>query len=128
MKDALDVNPRAIITQITMIRCGYGSNIELFSYQSPDQQVVQPKNSDVGGYHIAFYVDDIKAADAYLRSKGVWTLFGPIPITQGPAAGQAIVYFKAPWGLQWRRSPIRTAWPTKRTRRRSCGLQRTQSK
>ena len=100
MKDALDVHPRAVITQITMIRCGFGSNLELFSYQSPDQQVVQPKNSDVGGYHIAFYVDDIKAADSYLRSKGVWTLFGPIPVTEGPAAGQAIVYFKAPWGLQ----------------------------
>jgi catechol 2,3-dioxygenase-like lactoylglutathione lyase family enzyme len=100
MKDVLDVNPRAVITQITMIRCGVGSNIELFSYKSPDQQVVQPKNSDVGGYHIAFYVEDIKAADAYLRSKGVWTLFGPVPIDQGPAAGQAIVYFKAPWGLQ----------------------------
>jgi len=95
MKDALDV-----ITQITLVRCGYGSNIELFSYTSPDQQVVQPKNSDVGGYHIAFYVDDIKAADKYLRSKGVWTLFGPVPVTQGPAAGQTIVYFKAPWGLQ----------------------------
>ena len=100
MKDVLDVNPRAVITQITMIRCGYGSNIELFSYESPDQKVVQPKNSDVGGYHIAFYVEDIKAADAYLRSKGVWTLFGPVPIDQGPAAGQAIVYVKAPWGLQ----------------------------
>src|SRR5271163_3309022 len=74
MKDVLDVNPRAVITQITMIRCGYGSNIELFSYQSPDQQVVQPKNSDVGGYHIAFYVDDIKEADKYLRSKGVLDL------------------------------------------------------
>jgi catechol 2,3-dioxygenase-like lactoylglutathione lyase family enzyme len=84
----------------TFVRCGCGSNIELFSYESPDQKIVQPKNSDVGGYHIAFYVDDIKAADKYLRSKGVWTLFGPIPITQGPAAGQAIVYFKAPWGLQ----------------------------
>jgi catechol 2,3-dioxygenase-like lactoylglutathione lyase family enzyme len=100
MKDALDVHPRAIITQITMIRCGFGSNIELFSYQSPDQQVVQPKNSDIGGYHIAIYVDDIKAADKYLKSKGVFTLFGPIPVTQGPAAGQAILYFKAPWGLQ----------------------------
>src|SRR6202451_54139 len=39
MKDMLDVNPRAVITQITMIRCGFGSNIELFSYTSPDQQV-----------------------------------------------------------------------------------------
>ena len=100
MKDALDVHPRAVITQITMIRCGAGSSIELFSYTSPDQQVVQPKNSDIGGYHIALYVDDIKAADKYLKSKGVWTLFGPIPVTQGPAAGQTILYFKAPWGLQ----------------------------
>jgi catechol 2,3-dioxygenase-like lactoylglutathione lyase family enzyme len=100
MKDVLDVNPRAVITQITMVRCGFGSSIELFSYQSPDQQVVQPKNSDVGGYHIALYVDDIKAADTYLRSKGVWTFFGPVPIKEGPAAGQAIVYFRAPWGLQ----------------------------
>ncbi|SED15601.1 Catechol 2,3-dioxygenase [Rhizobiales bacterium GAS188] len=100
MKDALDVHPRAVITQISQIRCGFGSNIELFSYTSPDQQVVQPKNSDVGGYHIAIYVDDIKAADAYLKSKGVHTLFGPIPIGEGPAAGQAILYFKAPWGLQ----------------------------
>lgn len=100
MKDVLDVNPRAVITQITMIRCGSGSNIELFSYNSPDQQHVQPKNSDIGGYHIAFYVDDIKAADQYLRSKGVNTMFGPIPVSEGPAAGQAIVYFKAPWGLQ----------------------------
>jgi len=100
MQDALDVHPRAVITQISQIRCGFGSNIELFSYQSPDQQVVQPKNSDIGGYHIAIYVDDIKAADAYLKSKGVHTLFGPIPIGEGPAAGQAILYFKAPWGLQ----------------------------
>jgi catechol 2,3-dioxygenase-like lactoylglutathione lyase family enzyme len=100
MKDMLDVNPRAVITQLTMMRCGFGSNIELFSYTSPDQQVVQPKNSDVGGYHIAFYVDDIRAADKYLRSKGVWTMFGPVPINQGPAAGQAVLYFKAPWGLQ----------------------------
>ena len=100
MKDVLDVHPRAVITQISLIRCGFGSNIELFSYQSPDQQVVQPKNSDIGGYHIAIYVDDIQAADKYLKSKGVFTLFGPIPIKEGPAAGQAILYFKAPWGLQ----------------------------
>ncbi|MFX8681081.1 hypothetical protein ABTM69_20740, partial [Acinetobacter baumannii] len=83
------------------IRCGYGSNIELFSYNSPDQQHMQPKNSDIGGYHSAFYVDDIKAADQSLRSKGVNTMFGPVPISEGPAAGQAIVYFKAPWGLQF---------------------------
>ena len=100
MAQLLNVNPRAVIKQITLVRCGYGSDIELFQYTSPDQKNMTPKNSDIGGYHIAFYVDDIRAADKFLRSKGVWTLFGPVPINQGPAAGQAVLYFKAPWGLQ----------------------------
>jgi hypothetical protein len=26
--------------------------------------------------------------------------FGPLPVDQGPAAGQSIFYFLAPWGLQ----------------------------
>ena len=100
MADLLNVNPRAVINQITLVRCGYGSNIELFQYSSPDQKTVTPKNSDIGGYHIAFYVDDIKAAKDYLDSKGVKTFFGPFPVNEGPAAGQSIVYFLAPWGLQ----------------------------
>ena len=100
MHDLLNVNPRAVIHQITLVRCGYGSNIELFQYSSPDQKDMTPKNSDVGGYHIAFYVDDIKAAKDYLDSKGVKTFFGPFPVKEGPAAGQSIVYFLAPWGLQ----------------------------
>lgn len=100
MQDLLNVNPRAVIHQITLVRCGYGSNIELFQYSSPDQQNMTPKNSDIGGYHIAFYVDDIQAAKDYLNSKGVKTFFGPFPVKEGPAAGQSIVYFLAPWGLQ----------------------------
>jgi len=63
-----------------------------------------PKNSDVGGYHIALYVDDIKAAKDCLDSKGVKTFLGPFPVNEGPAADQSIVYFLAPWGLQWRSS------------------------
>ena len=100
MADLLNVNPRAVIKEITLVRCGYGSNIELFQYSSPDQKTVEPKNSDIGGYHIAFYVDDIKAAKDYLDSKGVKTFFGPFPVNERPAAGQSIVYFLAPWGLQ----------------------------
>jgi catechol 2,3-dioxygenase-like lactoylglutathione lyase family enzyme len=100
MADLLNVNPRAVIKEITLVRCGYGSNIELFQYSSPDQKTVEPKNSDIGGYHIALYVDDIKAAKDYLDSKGVKTFFGPFPVNEGPAAGQSIVYFLAPWGLQ----------------------------
>jgi catechol 2,3-dioxygenase-like lactoylglutathione lyase family enzyme len=100
MQDLLNVNPRAVIQQINQVRCGYGSNIELFQYTSPDQKDMTPKNSDIGGYHIAFYVDDIKAAKDYLDGKGVKTFFGPFPVNEGPAAGQSIFYFLAPWGLQ----------------------------
>jgi len=101
MQDLLNVNPRAKIEQISMVRCGYGSNIELFQYSSPDQKDMTPKNSDIGGYHIAFYVDDIKAAADYLKANNVRTMMGPLPVEQGPAAGQAILYFMAPWGLQF---------------------------
>jgi catechol 2,3-dioxygenase-like lactoylglutathione lyase family enzyme len=100
MQDVVNVNPRAKIDEISMVRCGYGSNIELFQYEAPDQEKTIPKNSDIGGHHIALYVDDIAKAAAYLKSKDVKTLQGPIPISEGPAAGQSILYFFTPWGLQ----------------------------
>ena len=100
MQDVVNVNPRAVIDEISMVRCGYGSNIELFQYQSPDQSKTLPKNSDIGGHHIALYVDDIDKAAEYLKSKNVKTMQGPIPVKEGPAAGQSILYFLTPWGLQ----------------------------
>lgn len=100
MQDLLDVDPRAVVNQITLMRCGFGSNIELFSYDAPDQQTVRPRNSDIGGHHLAFYVDDIDAAAAYFKDNGIRTLMGPFPVNEGPAAGQSIIYFFAPWGLQ----------------------------
>jgi catechol 2,3-dioxygenase-like lactoylglutathione lyase family enzyme len=100
MTDLLGVDAKAVVEQITLMRCGHGSNIELFKYTAPDQKTIEQKNSDIGAYHIAFYVDDIKAAKAFLDEKGVPTRLGPLPVEQGPAAGQAILYFQAPWGLQ----------------------------
>ena len=66
MQDVVDVHPRAVIDEISMVRCGYGSNIELFQYESPDQAKTLPKNIDIGGHHIARYVDDIDKAASYL--------------------------------------------------------------
>jgi catechol 2,3-dioxygenase-like lactoylglutathione lyase family enzyme len=100
MADTLNVHPRAVVEQIALLRCGFGSNIELFQYSAPDQRDAIPKNSDIGGHHLAFYVDDIDAAVAYLKAHGVTVLSGPLPVTEGPAAGQTINYFLAPWGLQ----------------------------
>ena len=100
MSDTLDVHPRAVIERIALLRCGMGSSIELFQYSAPVQRADPPKNSDIGGHHLAFYVDDMTAAVDYLKARGVRMLAGPLSITDGPVAGQTINYFLAPWGLQ----------------------------
>ena len=98
LQGALDVVSGTKIDQITMLRLGHSANIELFQYESPGQRHDMPKNSDWSGNHVAFYVTDIAAAVEYMDSRGVTRLFGPFTLTDGPAAGQSINYFKTPWG------------------------------
>lgn len=100
MKDLVNVDPRAVIKQIAMMRCGDGSNIELFQYSAPDQKTVMPRNSDYGGFHIAFYVKDIKAAVDKAKALGLKTFMGPFELKDGPAAGETITYVLTPWGMQ----------------------------
>jgi len=96
----LNVHPRAVMRRLRFFRCKRGPNFEIFQYESPDQVPAPPKNSDVGGHHLAFYVDDLGAAVAYLMEKGVRILGKPTLRTSGPNAGQEWVYFLAPWGMQ----------------------------
>lgn len=100
MERHLNVHPRASIRDFQMLRCGNGTNLEVFEYRAPDQYLRPPRNSDIGGHHLAFYVDDMDAAIAYLKDKGVRVLDSPSTFTEGPAAGLTWVYFLAPWGLQ----------------------------
>lgn len=100
MQDHLNVHPRAVMRKLRFFRCGHGSNFEIFEYTSPDQNPVPPKNSDVGGHHLGFYVDDIGAAVDFLKSHGVRILGEPTVRTAGPSGGQTWVYFLAPWGMQ----------------------------
>lgn len=100
MATHLDVHPRAVMRRLKFLRCRNGSNFELFEYDSPGQNRAQPRNSDVGGHHLAFYVDDMDVAVAYLRSKGVRVLGEPTVRTSGPNGGQTWVYFLSPWGMQ----------------------------
>jgi catechol 2,3-dioxygenase-like lactoylglutathione lyase family enzyme len=57
----LNVHVKATIPAMRIMRCGHGVNLEIFTYTAPDQQTTPPKNSDVGGHHLAFYVDDMAA-------------------------------------------------------------------
>jgi len=96
----LGVHPRAVIEEIRFYRLGNGSNLEVFKYSSPGGQAPQPKNSDIGGHHLALYVDDMDEAVAYLRSKGVDVMGEPVA-SAGASTGQRWVYFRAPWGMQF---------------------------
>lgn len=100
MRTHLNVHPGAVMRKLKFLRCANGSNFEIFEYQAPGQRTDQPKNSDVGGHHLAFYVDDIDAAIAWLRAKGVRILGEPTFRESGPSGGQTWVYFLAPWGMQ----------------------------
>ena len=99
MTESLNVNPKASL-RYCFLRCKNGSNLELFEYKSPDQKQKVPKNSDVGGHHLALYIDDIYTAVKFLKSKNIRILGEIKEISSGPAAGSSWVYFLAPWGLQ----------------------------
>ena len=101
MNTHLNVPPGTVMQRLRFFRCKHGPNFEVFQYESPDQDLIQPKNSDVGGHHLAFYVDDFDAAVAYLSSKNIRLLGKPTVRTSGPNAGQTWIYFLSPWGMQF---------------------------
>ncbi|CND52642.1 Hypothetical glyoxalase/bleomycin resistance protein [Mycobacterium tuberculosis] len=100
MRTHLGVDPRARVERLRFLRLGAGLNLELFEYSVNEQRCQPPLNSDVGGHHLALYVDDMAAAVEHLRAAGVEVMGEPTRRTAGPSAGQTWVYFKAPWGLQ----------------------------
>jgi catechol 2,3-dioxygenase-like lactoylglutathione lyase family enzyme len=99
MREHLNVDPRAVMRQLHFYRCGGQAVFEVFEYSAPDQNTVQPRNSDIGGHHVAFYVEDLDEAVAYLRDQGVTVLGAPTAST-GPSEGQRWIYFLTPWGMQ----------------------------
>jgi catechol 2,3-dioxygenase-like lactoylglutathione lyase family enzyme len=99
MAEHLNVHPRTVIRELRFFRCGHGPNFEIFQYEPADEQRSQPRNSDIGGHHLGFYVDDLDAAVAYLRENGVRVLGEPTT-SRGASEGQRWVYFLSPWGMQ----------------------------
>ena len=100
MTEHLNVHPRAVMAENRFFRLGGQAVFEVFHYAAPDQDPTPPRNSDIGGHHVALYVDDLDAAIDYLRSRGVTVLAGPTA-SKGPAEGNRWIYFLAPWGMQF---------------------------
>ncbi len=96
----LNVPARAQVKELRFFRCGFGPNFEIFEYEGDGLAKLPPRNCDVGGHHLAFYVDDFYTALDYLRRCGLKLLGEPTVRTDGPSAGQTWIYFLSPWGMQ----------------------------
>jgi catechol 2,3-dioxygenase-like lactoylglutathione lyase family enzyme len=99
MRRRLGVPGHCRIQDIKVLRVGNGTNLEIFAYSGDAEPDAPPKrNSQPGGFHLAFQVDDCNAAADRLRAAGVEVLDGPNFVDSGPMAGLTWCYLKAPWG------------------------------
>ncbi|TIX90735.1 VOC family protein [Rhizobium sp. P44RR-XXIV] len=98
MKRRLGVPGHCRIENIKVLRIGNGSNLEIFEYSGEERETALKRNSQPGGFHIAFQVDDAQAAAERLRANGVDVLEGPTFVESGPMAGLTWLYLRAPWG------------------------------
>src|SRR5207248_10988239 len=77
MTEHLNVDPRATIPENRFFRLGGQAVLEVFHYTASDQRTDVPRNRDVGGHHIALYVDDLDLAVTHLRRHGVRVMGEP---------------------------------------------------
>lgn len=88
------------VTGHATLRMGPTDNVELWCYGTPGARVDPPRNSDVGGRHLAFHVTDVDAAAAYLAGHDGFVMLGePETVGDGPIAGDRWVYLRSPIGL-----------------------------
>jgi catechol 2,3-dioxygenase-like lactoylglutathione lyase family enzyme len=100
MLERMNVDPRTIMRRLNFYRLGFGSNFEVFEYDTAEAPAPQPRNSDLGGHHLAFYVDDFDSALTYLREQGI-RILGEPTASSSSSLGQRWVYFLSPWGMQF---------------------------
>lgn len=96
----LAAHPRATIRRMRVVRVANGPTLELIELAAADQRTAAPRLPEPGGWHIAFYVEDMDAALVALKAHGAEIQSGPVEMTQGPSAGLTWLYFTAPWGQQ----------------------------
>jgi len=89
--------PGAALRQVCL-RLG-DTMLELLEYRTPPSDTARPLRShSVGASHVAFQVDDIRAAKAGLEAKGVRFYSDVNVVDDGVLAGWRWVYFADPDG------------------------------
>ena len=94
-----DLHPRAAVRELAVVRSPL-VNFELLEGTAPDQSTSWPRLLDIGGLHLALYVDDIDTAHKYLVDQGCESLGGTKPLG-GPETGDgaAFGHLRTPFGL-----------------------------
>ncbi|MGE0629000.1 MAG: VOC family protein [Hyphomicrobiaceae bacterium] len=86
----------AQIHRMRVVKVAHGPTLELIEFTPASESVAGMQ----AGLHIAFYVEDMEAALATLKSHHVTIQSGPVEMTEGSSAGLSWLYFRAPWGQQ----------------------------
>jgi catechol 2,3-dioxygenase-like lactoylglutathione lyase family enzyme len=81
------------IYRMRVLKVANGPVLELMQFSGPAAPAP-------GGWHMAFYVDDMEKALAALKAHAAAIQSGPVTMTEGPSAGLQWLYFQAPWGQQ----------------------------
>lgn len=100
MSTHLNVADDTVMRRLRFYRLGGQAVFEVFEYATQQPPAGPPLNSDIGGHHVALYVDDLDAAVAALHANGLRVLGEPTA-SQGPSLGQRWIYFLSPWGMQF---------------------------
>jgi catechol 2,3-dioxygenase-like lactoylglutathione lyase family enzyme len=83
----------AHIYRMRVIKIANGPVLELMQFTGPECPAP-------GGWHMAFYVEDMETALTALKAHAVKIQSGPVTMTEGPSKGLEWLYFQAPWGQQ----------------------------
>lgn len=99
MVQNFDLHPQSVVRQLAVVRSPF-VNFELFEGSAPDQATNWPRLLDIGGLHLALYVDDTDIALDYLIAAGCTSLGGIKPLG-GPETGDGARFghVRTPFGL-----------------------------
>ena len=103
MRKYANVDVRAVIRATRQLRTPF-LNLSLIEAVYPGQRALWPMMLDVGGWHLAGYVDDIDAAMAFLDSSAVYVLGpGKKPTTNAPEVGEGsfACHCMTAWGFHF---------------------------
>jgi len=91
--------PQGVIRGAFLRIPGTEHRLELFEYLEPRGTPADVRTNNPGSAHIAFYVEDVRAAYAELLAKGVRFRSAPVDLDEGPNVGGVSVYMLDPDGI-----------------------------